>query len=184
MMLRWLPVIACLVALSFTTVSSRAQERRKPIVAGNLTVNPKEIIAVFRPVEQQAVAVYVGRPGQAVQAIVFHDVREAQAVFNELWNNEEIVKDPGQEDGRPLTRMMLKSNDAERRIPSLIVNVDRLVACAWDQNRRALRVFLDKPIATALLDPNGGERDWLELQNNNAEADLVMAAYKVCTHGK
>src|SRR4051812_18932878 len=116
-MLRSLPVTACLIVLCLATASPRAgaEERRKPIVAGNLTVNPKDIIAVFRPIEQQAVAVYVGRPGQSVQAILFHDVREAAAVFNELWNNADVVKDPGEDDARPLTRMMIKSADGERK---------------------------------------------------------------------
>jgi hypothetical protein len=113
-------------------------------------------------------------------------VREAAAVFNELWNNADIVKDPGEEDARPLTRMMIKSADGERKSASLIVNVDRLMACAWETNRHALRIFIDKPIATSLVDPNDRqvERDWLELQNNTGEADVVMAAYKACSHVK
>lgn len=172
-----------MIALAPAPTTRAADGPHRPVVAGNLVVNAKDVVAVFRPLDQQAVAVFVGRPGQAVQAIVFQDVREAAAVFTEFWNNQDVVKDPGETDARPLTRMMVKT--PEKRGAALIVNFDRLVACAWDTNRRSLRIFLDKPIATALPDPNSGvERDYLELHNNNGEADIVMAAMKACAYNK
>src|SRR4051812_2043766 len=69
-------VVACVLG----SLAGSVQAAHKPITAGPLTVNPMDIIAVFRPAEQQAVVVFVGRPGQAIQPILFRDAREATAV--------------------------------------------------------------------------------------------------------
>jgi hypothetical protein len=159
--------------------------RHKPIVAGGLTVNPYDIIAVYRPVDQQGVAVYIGRPGQAIQAIIFKDSREAAAVFNDIWDNQDVTKDPGEDDARPLTRMRLK--DAERKSATLIINVQRVLAVVWGSDHRQLRVHLDKLLANDVFtDPNGdGDgAPFLEIQSVHDEAEAVMAAYKACVYRK
>jgi hypothetical protein len=177
-------VVSCvLLALAGAASPARAAGH-KPVTAGNLTVNPTDIIAVFRPAEQQAVVVFVGRPGQSIQPIVFHDSREATQVFDGLWDNVEVSKDPGEEDpGRPLTRMLPKG--ADRRLATLLVNVNRLMAVAWDSERNVARVYLDKPIAMPLLEPNTGEEiAYLSVPNIRQEAEAVLNAYKICTYAK
>jgi hypothetical protein len=177
-------VVSCVVwAVTGAALSARAAGH-KPVTAGNLTVNPTDIVAVFRPAEQQAVVVFVGRPGQAIQPIVFRESREATQVFDGLWDNVEVSKDPGEEDpGRPLTRMLPKG--ADRRLATLLVNVNRLLAVAWDSERNVLRVYLDKPIAMPLLEPNTGEEiAYLSVPNIRQEAQAVLNAYQACTYAK
>ncbi len=153
--------------------------KRGPITAGNLTINPHDIVAVYRPADQQAVAVYVGRPGQAIQSIIFKDAREAAAVFNELWNNEDVTKNPGDDDARPLTRMLPKT--AERKSAILILNIQRVLAMSWESNHRGLYVYLDKPMVAVLIEPNtGDEHARLEIDNIHDDNDSIMAAYKLC----
>src|SRR5438105_15875794 len=77
--------------------------RHKAIVVGNVAINPYDIVAVFRPIEQQGVAVYIGRRGHGMQAIILRDTNDAAAVFNEIWDNPDITKDPGNDDPRPTT---------------------------------------------------------------------------------
>jgi hypothetical protein len=152
----------------------------KPVVAGNLTFNPQHIVAVYRPVEQRAVAIYIGRPGQSVQTITIKDYREAAAIFNEIWGNAEVTKDPGDDDARPLTRMLPK--DTEGKTPTLIVNVDRVSAILYDPSRRTASVYLDRldPLSP-LIDPNtDAERDYLAIQNIRDEGEMIVAAYKAC----
>jgi hypothetical protein len=177
-------LICVLFSLTLShTYAADAPPKHKAVVAGNLTINPHDIIAIYRPIEQQAVAVFIGRPGQGIQAIVFKDVREAAAVFNDLWNNEEITKNPGDSDTRPLTRMVPK--DAERKSATLILNVDRVLAFTWDSSHRAVRVYLDKPLLSPLVDPNtGDEHDSLEIQNVRDDSESIMAAYKLCLISK
>jgi hypothetical protein len=165
-------------------VAVPARAAHKPITAGPLTVNPTDIIAVYRPAEQQATVVFVGRPGQAIQPILFRDSREATAVFDGLWDNNELSKDAGDEDaGKPLTRMLPKG--AERRLATLLVNVNRLMAVAWDSEQSVARVYLDKPIAMPLMEPNSGaEVAYLSVPNIRQEGEAVIAAYKLCTHAK
>src|SRR4051812_12737826 len=94
------------VALALSTIppvhgdggESPGVARRRPVVVGNLAVRPADILAVYRPPQQQAVAVYIGRVGHSIQSLVFRDAREAAAVFDGLWNNKEITKDPGEDD--------------------------------------------------------------------------------------
>ena len=64
-------------------------------------VNADDILAVYRSNEQQPVEVFVGKPGHAIQVLVFHEFRESQAVFNALWANNDVTKDPGEDDARP-----------------------------------------------------------------------------------
>ena len=74
---------------------------------------------------------------------------------------------------------------AERRLATLLVNVNRLMAVAWDSDRNVTRVYLDKPIAMPLLDPNTGEEiAYLSVPNIRQEGAAVIAAYKACTHAK
>src|SRR3954466_8662550 len=102
---------ACFLGL----MAGSARAANKPITAGPLTVNPMDIIAVYRPAEQQAVVVFVGRPGQAIQPILFRHTREATQVFDGLWDNNELSKDAGDDDAaKPLTRMLPKGS--ERRL--------------------------------------------------------------------
>jgi hypothetical protein len=155
--------------------------RHKAIAAGTLALNPTDIIAVYRPFDQQGVAVYIGRPGQAIQAIIIKDQREAANVFKDIWDNVEVTKDPGEDDTRPLTRMRLK--DADRAGATLIVNAARVLAISWDADHRQVRVHLDKLLANeTLTDPNGdGDgTPYLEIQNVHEAAEAVMAAYKAC----
>jgi hypothetical protein len=158
--------------------------RHKPIVAGGLAINPYDIIAVFKPVDQQGVAIYVGRPGHEIQSIIIKDSKEAATVFGEIWDNQDVTKDPGDDDARPLTRMRLK--DAERNSATLIANVNRLLAVVWGADRRHARVYLDKFIANQpLADPNGDEPMMaLEIESQHDEAETVMAAYKACVYRK
>ena len=175
-------ILTVLVLAFSTTVAYSA--KHKPIVAGDLVVNPSDVIAVYRAAEQQGVVVFIGRPGQDLQTIAFRDSREASAMFNDLWGNNEVVKDPGDDDARPLTRMRLK--EAERKPATLIVNVDRLLAMVRDPDRRVLHVYLDRPSSlNPLLDPNTREeRPFLEIHNNHDEADNILAAYKACVYTK
>ena len=168
-----------LLLLSLLSTPALAQQR-KPAVAGNLTFNPNHIVAVYRPVDGRAVAIYVGRPGQNIQTITFKDYREAAAVFNEIWSNDQITKHPGDSDARPLTRMLPK--DAEGKTATLIVNVDRIAAIAYDPSRRAASVFLDRldPLSP-LIEPNtDAESDHLVIENIRDEGEMVVAAYKAC----
>ena len=189
--------IALLVALTLTLgpPATRAAEgdspavaRRRPVVVGNLAVHVKDVVAVYRPADQQiGVVVFVGRPGQSIQPVVFRDMREANAVFDGLWNNNDVAKDPGDDDAsRPLTRMMLKdaAAGAERKTATLIANVDRLLAVSADPSNRAVRVYLDKPTSEVL--PSGGRQDYeyIEIRNVRDEADTVLAAYKACLYTK
>jgi hypothetical protein len=155
--------------------------RHKPIAAGNIAINPTDIIAVYRPFDQQAVALYIGRPGQAIQAIIIKDQREAANVFKDIWDNAEVTKDPGEDDARPLTRMRPKDND--RASATLIINVQRILAVSWDADHRRVHVYLDKLLGNeTLTDPNGdGDgAPYLEVQNVHDAAEAVMAAYKAC----
>ncbi|MDB5318370.1 MAG: hypothetical protein JWN40_1 [Phycisphaerales bacterium] len=179
----WIFVVAAAMGASVRADPGQdgAGSRHKPIVAGSLTVNPYDVIAVYRPQDQQGVAVYVGRPGQAIQAIIFKDSREAATVFKEIWDNAEVTKDPGEDDARPLTRMRPKG--ADRAGATLIVNVQRVLAISWDVDHRQVHVHLDKLLANELLtDPNGdGESlPYLEIPNVHDAAEAVMAAYKAC----
>lgn len=176
--------LALLSALLCGTLSAPVQAKHKPLTIGNLTVNPSDVIAVYRPVDQQAVAVYIAKPGGAVQTVIFKDFREAGVIFDEMWKNPDVVKDPGDDDARPLTRMMPK--DAEKKAPTLIVNVERVLAMAWDTNHRYIRIYIDRPvIPTPLYEPNSGEEmQFLMVENIRQEADQVMAAYKACVYQK
>lgn len=165
-----------IVLLSSPTLA----QQRKPVAAGNLTFNPHHVVAVYRPVDGRAVAVYVGRPGQNIQTITVKDYRDAAAIFNEIWSNDQITKHPGDSDARPLTRMLPK--DSENKTPTLIVNVDRISAIAYDPTRRAASVFLDRldPLSP-LIDPNtDAETDHLVIQNIRDEGETIVAAYKAC----
>lgn len=148
--------------------------KRGPVVAGNLTVNPRDVIAVYRPNEQQGVVVLVGRPGQLIQAIVFKDAREATAVFNELWSNEDITKNPGDEDARPLTRMLPKT--AEQKNAVLILNLQRVLAMTWESDHRSINIYFDKPASQNSDD----EHHHLEIGDVRDDNDSIMAAYKLC----
>jgi len=155
--------------------------RHKAIAAGNLALNPTDIIAVYRPFDQQAVAIYIGRPGQSIQAIIIKDQREAATVFKDIWDNADVTKDPGEDDARPLTRMRPK--DADRAGQTLIINVQRILAVSWNADHRHVQIYLDKLLANeTLTDPNGdGDgAPYLEVQNIHEAAEAVMAAYKVC----
>ena len=170
--------IAALVASLFAAGACAADGGAgHTVTAGNLTLNPNHVVAVYRPVENQAVAVLLARPGGALQSIVITDVREAATTFDSLWNNERVTKSPGDSDGRPLTRMALK--DSEPATPSLIVNVDRVLAIRWDPNRRVAGVYLDMPSPAPLYDPNTNqESDSLVIPNNRRQAESVIEAYK------
>src|SRR5258706_8277965 len=178
----WLFAIAALTpTLRADSGSDGPGPRHKPIVAGNITVNPYDIVAVFRPQDQQGVAVYIGRPGHAIQAIIIKDAREAATVFKEIWDNVEVTKDPGEDDARPLTRMRPK--EADRASATLIVNVHRVLAISWDNDHREVHVHLDKLLANeTFADPNGdGDgAPYLEIPNVHDAAEAVMAAYKAC----
>jgi hypothetical protein len=179
------------VAMALSTIppahgdggESPAVARRRPVVVGNLAVRPADILAVYRPPQQQAVAVYVGRVGHSIQSLIFRDAREAAAVFDGLWNNKEITKDPGDDDAlRPLTRMMPKDAGEERTTSAtLILNVDRVMAVTYDASERTTRVYFDK-LTPELLQPQ--EREYIEIPNSRDEADKVMAAYKACLYTK
>src|SRR4051794_2861025 len=80
------------------------EAKHKALVIGDVAINPSDIVAVYRPVEQEATAVFIGRPGHDIQTLIFKDAREAAALFEEIWKNNEITKDPGDDDTRPLTR--------------------------------------------------------------------------------
>jgi hypothetical protein len=166
--------------LLLLSLAAGAQPAHKPIVAGGIVVNPHDVIAVYRPLDQQGVAVYLGRPGQAIQAIVIRDSKEAAAVFNEIWDNQEACKDPGDDDARPLTRMRVK--DAAAKSATLIANVQRVMAVVWESDRRSLRVVFDKLLQQDLFEnPNGGDSlPWLEFQSLHDDGETVMAAYKAC----
>jgi hypothetical protein len=169
---------AVFILASFPVLAHAQAAPRHTVTAGSLTLNPYHIVAVFRPVENQAVAVLFARPGGALQTIVITDTRDAAAVFNALWGNERVTKDPGDSDARPLTRMALK--DSEPATPALIVNIDRVLAIRWDANRRTANVYLDMPAPPALLfDPNTNqESDSLVILNNRRQAEGVLEAYK------
>jgi hypothetical protein len=179
-------VVTWLFAIAALTPNLRADggdgpgPRHKPIVAGSITVNPNDVVAVYRPLDQQGLAVYIGRPGQAIQAIIIKDAREAANVFKDIWDNVEVTKDPGEDDTRPLTRMRPK--EADRAGATLIVNTQRVLAISWDPDHRLVRVHLDKLLANeTLTDPNGdGDgTPYLEIQNVHDAAEAVMAAYKL-----
>ena len=167
--------------LFLLSLAAGAQPAHKPIVAGGMVVNPHDVVAVYRPLDQQAVAVYLGRPGQAIQAIIIRDAKEAAAVFNEIWDNQEVCKDPGEDDARPLTRMRVKDNGAVKSA-TLIANVQRVMAVVWESDRRNLRVVFDKLLQQDLFEnPNGGESlPWLEFQSLHDDGETVIAAYKAC----
>src|SRR3954469_15147537 len=177
--------VVVVVAVCFLgSLAGSAQAAHKPVTAGPLTVNPMDIIAVYRPAEQQAVVVFVGRPGRATQPILFRDTREATQVFDGLWDNNELSKDAGDDDAaKPLTRMLPKGS--ERRLATLLVNMNRLMAVAWDSEQSVARVYLDKPIAMPLMEPNSGaEVAYLAVPNIRQEGEAVIAAYKLCTYAK
>jgi hypothetical protein len=189
-------LIAVLVAVALTLASdvpvradggeSPAVARRRPVVVGTLAVRAADIVAVFRPAQQQAVVVYVGRVGHAIQPIVFNDAREATAVFDGLWNNKDVTKDPGDDDAlRPLTRMMPKDKDAaggeDRNTATLILNVDRVLAINYDANERACRIYLDK-LTTEPIGPQ--DNQYIDIRSSRDEADKVVAAYKACLYTK
>ncbi|HYE20308.1 MAG TPA: hypothetical protein VEA69_17810 [Tepidisphaeraceae bacterium] len=147
----------------------------RPVAAGPLVLNPRDVIAVYRPADGSSVGVLIGKPGGAVQQIVLKDFREAAAVFNELWNNQQWVKDPGDEDARPLTRMLVKPKQGEedaKRVPVLIVNADRVLGIGWDSDRRVAHVYIDRAPGAA-----AGADETLELTREEAEG--VIAAYKM-----
>lgn len=182
-------VVAALLTLS-PVERSRAADgdspgvaRRRPLVVGTLGVRPADVIAVYRPVDQQAVAVYIGRTGHAVQVLFFRDAREAAAVFDGLWNNKEVTKDAGDDDAaRPLTRMIPKDAGAdERNTACLMLNVDRVLACQYDTSERTLRVYFDKLTSEPL---GATERDHIEIRSSRDEAEKVMLAYKACLYTK
>jgi hypothetical protein len=176
-------VVASILSLALLAPVALGAEG-KPVVAGNLTFNPQHVVAVYRPVPQGAIAIYLGRPGQNIQTIVIRDSREAAAVFDELWRNEKVTKSPGDDDGRPLTRMLTK--EAEGKTPTLIVNVERVSAIVYDARRRVARVYLDRldPLSP-LLDPNAdAEVDHLAIQDVRDEGEMVAAAYKACVLGE
>ena len=151
-----------------------APARLKPVTAGPLTVNVRDVIAVYRPADGSSVGLLIAKPGGAIQQIVLKDFREAAQTFNDLWNNAEIAKDPGDEDARPLTRMLPKikeGEDAAKRVATLLVNVDRLLGIAWDSDRRVAHLYVDRPAGA------GGDET---LEMTREEAEGVIAAYKLC----
>jgi hypothetical protein len=172
----WIWIAATLLIGAVTVAGGRSAEPqlRKPVAAGNLTVNPNHLVAVFRPVEHQSVTVLVGRAGQAVQVIQIQDGPEATAVFESLWKNDKLTKDPGETDARPLTRMMTREADQAGALPALVVNVERVLAIKWDPNRRVANVYFDLPA------PVGDEGEGLEIPNDRGQAEAVVAAYKAC----
>ena len=144
------PLQAAVFLLASFPVLAHAQAApRHTDTAGSHTLNPYHIGADYRPVENQAVAVLFARPGGALQTIVITDTRDAAAVFNALWGNERVTKDPGDSDARPLTRMAVK--DSEPATPPLIINIDRILAIRWDANRRTPHRYHDKPPPPAPL---------------------------------
>jgi hypothetical protein len=174
-----IPFHAAALILATLPVLTRAQAApRHTITAGSLTLNPYHVVAVYRPVENQAVGVLLARPGGALQSIVITDTRDATAVFDTLWKSERVTKDPGDSDARPLTRMTAK--DSEPAAPALIVNIDRVLAIRWDPNRRTANVYLDMPSPPApIYDPNTNqESDSLVILNNRRQAEGVLEAYK------
>jgi hypothetical protein len=173
---------AAVIVLALAT--SALAEKTKPIVAGNLVVDPRYIVAVFRPVDQRELAIYIGKPGQAIQSILVADVREATILFDAIWNNDAIVKNPGDDDARPLTRMVLK--DAENKIPTFIVNVDRILALTYDPNRREASIYLDRPSIESGFDDPTEKRyvPFLRINDVRDEALQVVNAYKACVYNK
>ncbi|HSI34837.1 MAG: hypothetical protein ACAI43_07505 [Phycisphaerae bacterium] len=170
-------VVAAVVVVAVARDGARAADglpvKFKPVAAGPLVLNPRDVIAVYRPADGSSVGVLIGKPGGAVQQILLKDFREAAAVFNDLWNNQQWVKDPGDEDARPLTRMLVKPREGEenaKRVPTLIVNADRVLGIAWDSDRRVAHVYIDRAPGAA-----AGE-ETLELSRDEAEG--VIAAYK------
>ena len=178
-MLRSAVAASWLLLLALFNSAALAADQ-KPVTAGNLTFHPRHVVAVYRPVDQRAVAIFIGRPGQNIQTITIKDYREAAAVFNEIWKNDDITKNPGDSDARPLTRMLPKA--VEGKTPTLLVNVDRISAIVYDPSRRAASVYLDRlDPYSPLIDPNtGDELDHLEIQNIRDEGEMVVAAYKAC----
>jgi hypothetical protein len=157
--------------------------RHKPIAAGSLTLNPYDIVAVYKPIEQAGVVVYLGRPGQGIQAIIIKDARDSAAVFNAVWDNADVTKDAGEDDARPLTRMRVKDSDA--RSATLVLNVQRVLAVSWDADRRAVRVHFDKLIASDPLPSLSGENDappYLEIPNVRDAGLAIVAAYRNCVY--
>ncbi len=188
---RMIAVLASVMFLAGPGWGADSPPRHKTVTAGPLTLNPRDVIAVYRPVDGQSVAVVVGRPGQGTQTIFVRDYREAAAVFNDLWNNAEITKDPGDDDARPLTRMMVKEKPGEadekvkKRSGTLIVNADRVLAVAWDSAQRMARVYFDRPAIGANAEAaRERETETLDVANNRDEADVVIAAYKACVVGR
>jgi hypothetical protein len=157
--------------------------KHKPIAAGSLTLNPYDVIAVYKPFEQGGVVVYLGRPGQGIQAIIIKDAREAAAVFTAVWDNAEVTKDAGEDDARPLTRMRVKDSDA--RSATLVLNVQRVMAVSWDADRRAVRVHFDKLIANDPLPSLSGGNDgapYLEIPNVHDAGLAIVTAYRNCVY--
>ena len=173
-------LVTLLALLAFAPACFAEGKRHKTITVGPLMVNADDIIACYRSSEQQPVEVFIGKPGHAVQVIIFTDFREATACFDAMWTNNEVTKDPGDDDGRPLTRMKIK--DSARGPTTLICNISRVLAMVHHPDSRDVHIFLDRgAIALPLPDPvNNIERDFLEIKNGNGEADIVMAAYKEC----
>ena len=185
-MQRRLPPAFCAAVFVMTTLLTTAafadsKARHKTITVGSLMIIADDVIAVVRSSEQQPVEVFIGKPGHAVQVILFRDLREAQAVFTDLWDNREVTKDPGDDDARPLTRMKLK--DSARGPTTLIANLSRLLAIVHHPDSREIHIYIDQgAVAFPLPDltNNDAERHFVEIKNNNGEADIVIAAYKEC----
>jgi hypothetical protein len=146
----------------------------KPITAGPLTLNPRDIIAVYKPADGSSLGILIAKPGGAIQQIVLKDFREVAQTFNDLWSNADVAKDPGDDDAKPLTRMLPKvreGEDAAKRVPILLLNVDRILGIAWDSERRVAHVYVDRPAGA------GGDET---LEMTREEADGVVSAYKMC----
>jgi hypothetical protein len=182
---RWVCVVFAMLgttALADAGSDGGVAARHKPIAAGSLTLNPYDIVAVYKPAEQAGVAVYLGRPGQAIQTIIIKDARDSAAIFNAVWDNAEVTKDAGEDDARPLTRMRVKDSDA--RSATLVLNVQRVMAVSWDSDRRSVRVHFDKLIANDPLPSVSGETEapFLEIPNVRDAGVAIVAAYRNCVY--
>jgi len=178
---------AMIALLGGMTGAADAPARIKPVSAGPLVLNARDIIAVYRPADGSSVGVLIAKPGGAIQQIVLKDFREAAAAFNDLWNNAAVTKDPGDDDTRPLTRMQLKLKEGEdptKRVATLVLNVDRVLAIAWDSDRRVAHLYVDRPAAgtPAAAGAAGAAAASADetLEMTREEAESIIAAYKVC----
>ena len=179
-MLRYMMTVGvvCLMIAEFSAAQN--PPKQKPIVAGDLVVNPQDIIAVYRPAAlPSTVFIYMGHPGDVAQIIRLDDATRASATFDAIWGNAAITKDPGDDDARPLTRMLPKNS--ERKAPTLVANSKRILGMLRDPNRRVVRVFLDMQVAATL---QAQQYSCLEIDNGREEGELVLAAYRECVVGK